>query len=303
MVEKGKIAVKLRKIIPLLFLMLLNVMLLSACSTKREENTTKHRVDIVTSTNIYADIARNIVGKYGDVKAIINNGDTDPHDFEPTTESAKEVADANIVIANGLGYDDWMSNLANANDIHAVKVGNQLMGLKQGANPHIWYDLNMPQKYVDYLVKKASKIDPNHATYFKTNAGNYLRKIDSIKQIASKINGAKDKPVYVSEPVFDYALTRCHFKIGNPAFEEAVETETDPSAQIVHEMQTKIKARKIAFFVNNVQASSSTVSGMVKLARQHHVPILNVRETMPNGIGYYQWVKENYQKLFEIFSK
>lgn len=68
-------------------------------------------------------------------------------------------------------------------------------------------------------------------------------------------------------------------------------------------MQTKIKARKIAFFVNNVQASSSTVSGMVKLAKQHHVPILNVRETMPNGIGYYQWVKENYQKLFEIFSK
>lgn len=158
MVEKGKIAVKLRKIIPLLFLMLLNVMLLSACSTKREENTTKHRVDIVTSTNIYADIARNIVGKYGDVKAIINNGDTDPHDFEPTTESAKEVADANIVIANGLGYDDWMSNLANANDIHAVKVGNQLMGLKQGANPHIWYDLNMPQKYVDYLVKKPAKL-------------------------------------------------------------------------------------------------------------------------------------------------
>lgn len=67
-------------------------------------------------------------------------------------------------------------------------------------------------------------------------------------------------------------------------------------------MQTKIKARKIAFFVNNVQASSSTVSGMVKLAKQHHVPILNVRETMPNGIGYYQWVKKiikNYLKFFQ----
>ena len=35
---------------------------LSACSTKKEENTQKHQVDIVTSTNIYANIAKNIVG-------------------------------------------------------------------------------------------------------------------------------------------------------------------------------------------------------------------------------------------------
>lgn len=66
-------------------------------------------------------------------------------------------------------------------------------------------------------------------------------------------------------------------------------------------MQVKIKARKIAFFVNNIQASSSTVSGMVKLAEQHNIPVLDVRETMPNGISYYYWMKANYQKLFEIF--
>ena len=157
---------KLRKLIPFLFLISLLAITFSACSTKGEENTAKHRVNIVTSTNIYADIAKNIVGKHGHVQAIIKNGDTDPHDFEPTTGSAKEVANANIVIANGLGYDDWMTSLANANDIHVVKVGNQLMGLKQGDNPHIWYNLNMPKKYVDYLVKTASKIDPKHAAYF-----------------------------------------------------------------------------------------------------------------------------------------
>lgn len=276
---------------------------LSACSTKKEENTQKHQVDIVTSTNIYANIAKNIVGKHGKVEAIINHGDTDPHDFEPTTGSAKEVANANIVIANGLGYDSWMTNLANANDIHVTKVGEKLMGLKQGDNPHIWYNLNMPQKYVAYLVKKASQIDPKHTSYFKTNAKIYLNKIDTIKKLADKINGRKAKPVYVSEPVFDYALERCHFKIGNPAFEEAVENETDPNAKVVHEMQMGIKQRKIAFFVNNVQASSSTVNNMVSLAKHSNVPVLDVRETMPNSVSYYQWMKNNYQKLFQIFSK
>ncbi|NRO19126.1 metal ABC transporter solute-binding protein, Zn/Mn family [Lactobacillus helveticus] len=276
---------------------------LSACSTKKDENTRKHQVDIVTSTNIYANIAKNIVGKHGKVEAVINNGDTDPHDFEPTNGSAKKVANANIVIANGLGYDSWMTNLANANDIHVTKVGEQLMGLKQGDNPHIWYNLDMPQKYVAYLVKKASQIDPKHAPYFKNNAKMYLNKINTIKKLADKIDGQKAKPVYVSEPVFDYALERCHFKIGNHAFEEAVENETDPNAKVVHKMQMDIKQRKIAFFVNNIQASSSTVNNMVNLAKRSDVPVLDVRETMTNGVSYYHWMKSNYQKLFQIFSK
>ena len=294
---------KLKKTILLITTLLALVLTLTACSTKRETNTNNHKVDIVTSTNIYANIAKNVVGKHGEVQAIIKNGDTDPHDFEPTTNSAKEVANANIVISNGLGYDDWMTKLADSNDIHITKVGEELMGLKQGDNPHIWYNLDMPKKYVNYIVKRSSKIDPKHASYFRKNGQTYLNKIQSIKQLAAKIDAKHAKPVYVSEPVFDYALERCHFKIGNPAFEEAVENETDPSAQVVHNMQESIKHKKISFFVNNVQASSSTVNGMVKLANQNQIPVLKVRETMPNGTNYYHWMKNNYQNLFDIFSK
>ena len=294
---------KLKKTILLITTLLALVLTLTACSTKREANTNNHKVDIVTSTNIYANIAKNVVGKHGEVQAIIKNGDTDPHDFEPTTNSAKEVANANIVISNGLGYDDWMTKLADSNDIHMTKVGEELMGLKQGDNPHIWYNLDMPKKYVNYIVKRSSKIDPKHASYFRKNGQTYLNKIQSIKQLAAKIDAKHAKLVYVSEPVFDYALERCHFKIGNPAFEEAVENETDPSAQVVHNMQESIKHKKISFFVNNVQASSSTVNGMVKLANQNQIPVLKVRETMPNGTNYYHWMKNNYQNLFDIFSK
>lgn len=294
---------KLKKTILLITTLLALVLTLTACSTKREANTNNHKVDIVTSTNIYANIAKNVVGKHGEVQAIIKNGDTDPHDFEPTTNSAKEVANANIVISNGLGYDDWMTKLADSNDIHMTKVGEELMGLKQGDNPHIWYNLDLPKKYVNYIVKRSSKIDPKHASYFRKNGQTYLNKIQSIKQLAAKIDAKHAKPVYVSEPVFDYALERCHFKIGNPAFEEAVENETDPSAQVVHNMQESIKHKKISFFVNNVQASSSTVNGMVKLANQNQIPVLKVRETMPNGTNYYHWMKNNYQNLFDIFSK
>ena len=97
------------------------------------------------------------------------------------------------------------------------------MGLKKGDNPHIWYNLNMPTKYVNYLVKRLSKLDKKHAAYFKENGQKYLAKINKIKKLAKSIDGKNSKPVFVSEPVFDYALEEAGYRIGDKEFEEAVE--------------------------------------------------------------------------------
>ncbi len=127
----------------------------------------------------------------------------------------------------------------------------------------------------------------------------YLAKIDKIKQLA-QANKGDQKPVFVSEPVFDYALQEAGYKIGDKKFEEAIENGTDPSPKTINEMNNAIKQKKIAFFVNNTQASSSTVKSFVKLAKKNNVPVLNVRETIPNNTTYLAWMKENYQKLADI---
>ena len=150
------------------------VLILTGCS-KKENSSNKN--SIVTSTNVYADIAQNVLGKYGKATAIITNSATDPHDFEPTTADAKKVQNAKIVVANGLGYDSWLPKLAKSTNKSAVLVGEDLMNLKNGANPHIWFDLNMPKKYVNYLVERLSKIDKKHAAYYKENGKKYLRKL------------------------------------------------------------------------------------------------------------------------------
>ena len=131
------------------------------------------------------------------------------------------------------------------------------------------------------------------------NGEKYLAKIDKIKQLA-KANKGDQKPVFVSEPVFDYALQGAGYKIGDKKFEEAIENGTDPSPKTINEMNNAIKQKKIAFFVNNTQASSSTVKSFVKLAKKNNIPVLNVRETIPNNTTYLAWMKENYQKLADI---
>lgn len=287
------------KFISIMGLVTLLSLITVGCSNKQNSTSQSDKISIVTTTNVYSDIAKNIVGKYGTATAIIDKSSVDPHDFDPTTADAKKVAQANIIVANGLGYDSWMNKLAKSVDKKPVLVGEDLMGLKSGDNPHIWYNLAMPTKYVDYLVKRLSKLDKKHVAYFKENGEKYLAKIDKIKQLA-KANKGDQKPVFVSEPVFDYALQEAGYKIGDKKFEEAIENGTDPSPKTINEMNNAIKQKKIAFFVNNTQASSSTVKSFVKLAKKNNIPVLNVRETIPSNTTYLAWMKENYQKLADI---
>lgn len=298
-----KIKSRITKSLFIMGLMGMIMLLASACSNKKGAKTNSDKVSIVTTTNVYADIAKNVVGKYGSVQAIIKNSATDPHDFEPTTADAKELTKANIIVANGLGYDTWMNKLASSVSKKPVLVGEDLMGLKKGDNPHIWYDLDMPTKYVNYLVKRLSKLDKKHAAYFKENGDKYLAKVAKIKQIAKSTDKKNNKPVFVSEPVFDYGLEEAGYKIGDKEFEEAIENGTDPSPKTINKMTNEIKDKKIAFLVNNTQASSSTVKTFVKLAKENGVPILNVRETIPNHMTYLDWMRENYQNLANISKK
>lgn len=291
---------KLKQLLGIASFLALFAVVLSGCSNNKKESS---GIKIVTTTNVYSDIAKNIVGKYGTAIAIIQKSSVDPHDFEPTTADAKNLSSANIVVSNGLGYDEWMNKLASSVDKKPLLVGEDLMGLKKGDNPHIWYNLSMPTKYVNYLVKRLSKLDKKHAKYFKKNGQEYLAKINKIKKLAQSIDGKNKKPVFVSEPVFDYALQEAGYKIGDKDFEEAVENETDPSPKMVNKMINEIKEKKIAFFVNNTQASSSTVNTFVKLAKKNNIPVLNVRETIPDQITYLKWMQDNYQKLAQISKK
>lgn len=298
-----KIKSRITKSLFIMGLMGMIMLLASACSNKDQAKTKSDKVSIVTTTNVYADIAKNVAGKYGSVQAIIKNSATDPHDFEPTTADAKKLTNANIIVANGLGYDSWMNKLASSVSKKPVLVGEDLMGLKKVDNPHIWYDLDMPTKYVNYLVKRLSKLDKKHAAYFKENGDKYLAKIAKVKQIAKSADKKNNKHVFVSEPVFDYGLEEAGYKIGDKEFEEAIENGTDPSPKTINKMTNEIKDKKIVFFVNNTQASSSTVKTFVKLAKENGVPVLNVRETIPNHMTYLDWMRENYQNLANISKK
>ncbi|AVK63900.1 metal ABC transporter substrate-binding protein [Lactobacillus sp. CBA3606] len=278
--------------------------LLAGCQNKTSSQTTTNgKIKIIASLDFYGQTAKKVAGKYGDVTAVINRPSVDPHDFEPTVQTAKVASSAELLIYNGLGYDDWMTKLITnkAANAKVIQVGTTVAGQKNGANEHVWYDPTTMPKLATEIAQQLGRLQPAHKTYFLKQAKQYQA---SLKPLTAAVNqlkqGAKGQNVAVSEPVFDYSLKAMGYHISNRHFALAIEEGSDPSPKDIKQMQTAIKQHKIAFFVENTQTDSNIVDNMVKLAKKSGVPVLKVTETLPANQTYQQWMLSQYQQLAKI---
>lgn len=282
---------------------LLAVVLLLILFGPRPHDHQQRPIRVVTSLNFYAEPAQAVAGKYGQVKALINSDSVDPHDFQPTIRQSQWVDQANVLVANGLGYDHWMDKMATASDHHPlfIHVGTQVAGRHEGDNEHVWYQAGVMRKLTKRYAKDFSRIDPDHAQYYQQRAQNYLKKLDQLQKTMDQAKqGAHGQLVDVSEPVSDYALKYLGYRINDEHFAKAIDDGNDPSPKDVARLQDDIVHHRIAFFVNNKQASGSSVDNMVKLAHRHHVAVLNVTESKPNNQTYVEWMQSQLAALIKI---
>ena len=269
----------------------------------KQSSSNGSKIQVVASLDFYGEVAKAVGGNKVSVQSIINNPAVDPHDYEPTTKVGKSVASADLVVASGIGYDGWMDKVVKSADKskNYLRVADDLMNKKEGDNEHIWYDPRTMPKLANTLADKFAKKDPADKATFKANAKKYIASLDDlntlINKLKSKVNG---QLVDVSEPVFGYALDYLGYKVNDDHFSKSTEDGTDYSAKDIHGIETDIKEKKIAFFVNNIQASSKTVNQLVNLAEQNKVPVLKVTETLPKGKNYRTWMTSQYQQLEKI---
>lgn len=295
--------IKKHKSLGLILVLSVFIAILSGCSNK-EVKPTSQKLNIVTTTDFYAEVAKAVVGDKGNVSSIINNPAIDPHDYEPTTDVAKKVSKADITVANGLGYDSWMNKLDMQDSDSFIKIGENVMHKKTGDNPHIWYNPETMPRYAKYLATKLAQKQPKNKAYFEKNAQTYIDSLKPVQTELTKLKAASknlpNKNVYVSEPVFDYSIAATGFKVTNKSFEKAIENGTDPTPAVIKEMHQGIKQKQISFFVLNTQTDSQLINNLVKLAQQKNIPILKVTETLPKGKTYKEWMLSQYQAMNKI---
>ncbi|MFT9469845.1 metal ABC transporter solute-binding protein [Leuconostoc pseudomesenteroides] len=266
------------------------------------KNSTHRQITIVASTDFYAELAQAVVGSHGKATAIIKNQNISPEDYEPTTAVAKQVSQADIALANGLGYDTWLNKLAKASDqAKLIRVGETVLKQKTGSNPHLWNNPETMIKTAQYLAKQLGKEDPAHKDDFQKNAKKYIASLKPIQSLITQISqDSNGQSVAQTEPVFEYMLKALGYHVMDSDFSEAIEAGNDPSPTTLASLRSAIENHQIAFIVDNKQTSSTTVSNIISLAKTHDIPVVNVTETLPNGENYVSWQLSELQQIAKI---
>ena len=262
-------------------------------------------VKVVAAENFYGDMARQIGGDNVAVTSILSNPDDDPHLFEASPATAKALADAKVVIVNGVDYDPWMEKLLVAHPAPGRKeiVVGALVGRKPGDNPHLWYDPAYVKAAGKALFAALVAVDPAHKTDYQQGLAKFD---DSLKPLDEKIAALKTsfagQPVTASEPVFGYQAGLIGLKVLNEKFALAVMNNAEPTPSEVAGFENDLKGHKVKAMLYNAQASEPAVQRLVQMAKDNGIPVVGVSETEPPNATYQTWMLGQLDALDKALS-
>jgi zinc/manganese transport system substrate-binding protein len=232
------------------------------------------RLDVVASFSILADFARNIGGDRVKVTALVGP-DGDTHVYTPTPTDARAVADARLVIVNGLGFEGWLPRLIKAargtsgapittveasrgikpraarDDGHDHSHGHSHDG--DAIDPHAWQSVANALVYVANIRDALITADPDGSDTYRANAQRYGAELTALDREAmeevARIPAPRRK-VISSHDAFGYFADRYGVAFIAP---QGVSTEAEPSARAVAAIIRQIRQQKIpAVFLENM---------------------------------------------------
>jgi len=252
-------------------------------------------VTVVAAESFWGGLAAQLGGAHAQVTTIIDNPDADPHDYEPVAADARDVAFARLVIVNGVGYDAWASKLVDANPSAGrvlLTVGD-LVGARNGDNPHRWYNPGDVRRVVDRITDDLSRLDPADAGYFATRHDTLLSTelkpyFDTIAEIRANYAGT---PVGASESIFAMLAPALGLNLLTPpALLTAISEGSDPTARDKSTVDRQLRGRQIKVYVYNSQNATPDVRAQVDLARSVGIPVTAITETpIPAGASFEAW--------------
>ena len=261
------------------------------------------KIIAVGAENEYADVIGQVGGEYVQATAIMSNPNTDPHSFEASIAVAREVGNAQLVVQNGIGYDDFMNSIESASPSGGRTVINvqRLLKLPDSTpNPHLWYDTATMPKVADAIAAALSAIQPSHAAYFAANAAAFNASLKPLTAAIASFKAAyPGTTVATTEPVADYLLTALGADNLTPwTFQADVMNGVDPSPQNVAAQRALFTQHKVRVFLYNQQVTDTLTQSFITHAEQNHIPVVGVYETMPApGYDYQTWMRTEVQDL------
>ncbi|MFS4504974.1 metal ABC transporter substrate-binding protein [Clavibacter sp. Sh2141] len=264
-------------------------------------------VEVVASTDVYGDIAKQIGGDDVKVTSIIDSPDKDPHEYQATSRDQLALSTADVVIQNGGGYDDFIDTMVKAlpdAGSHVLLKASDISGYDQEPaegefNEHMWYDVPTMKKLAAEIAQALAKADSAGSSTFEANEEAFTAKLDGIASAEADAKAAgTGKGVAITEPVPLYLTDAMGLENRTPdEFSEAIEEGTDVPADVLAETLALFSEKQVAALVYNAQTTGTTTDQVVDAAKAAGIPVVPVTETLPAdlpaGSGYVEWMTEN----------
>lgn len=297
-------------------------LVLAGCGTGDAESTgSGDKLKVVTSTNVYADLASQVAGDAADVEPIISDASKDPHDYEATSNDQLKLSKADVVIVNGGGYDAFMTTLLEAADkdpkvVNGVEV-SELPGAEENSanephdhdhgeeghdhdhghdhgafNEHIWYSVSAMKNVVDSIEESLSEEDPDNKAAYEENADKLQGELDGLMKKADEVKKTGEgKKSAATEPVALWLFEDLGLETITPQkFLSAVEAGSDAAPVVLKQAQDQIKNKEVAVLGFNPQAVNEQAETLRKSADDAGVPVVELPETLNEGETYVDWM-------------
>ncbi|MBV8700560.1 metal ABC transporter substrate-binding protein [Bradyrhizobium sp.] len=214
------------------------------------------RLNVVASFSILGDFVRQVGGDSVSLTTLVGS-DSDVHVYAPTPADAKTVADARLLVVNGLGLEGWLPRLlqSSASKARTVVATTGIAPLKLGsdADPHAWQSVANARVYVANIRDALVAADPADAESFHSRATRYLAELDALDAEARAAIGKippERRKVISTHDAFGYFAAAYGIVFIAPL---GVSTETEPSAWDIAKIIAQVRAEKIpAVFLENI---------------------------------------------------
>jgi zinc/manganese transport system substrate-binding protein len=262
-------------------------------------------IRVVASTDVWGDVVRQIGGSAVQVDSLISDPDRDPHEYQADPRDQLAVARAQLVVVNGGGYDDFLTQLLkNAPDSTRTVDAADTSGLDQEPasgefNEHLWYDFGAVSKVADRVSSELSRIDPERKATFTSRTKRFQAGLDDLERRAAALRStAKGEGVAITEPVPLYLTSAIGLVNRTPAgFSEAIEEGDDVAPALLRQQLMLLSGHRVAVLAYNEQTTGATTEQVLAAAKAADVPVVGVRETLPDGQDYLQWMRHDLSAL------
>lgn len=219
------------------------------------------KIQVVTSFSILADLTREVGGEQIEVINFVG-ADADAHAYEPGPDNARALLNADLIIANGLGFEPWLERLLASTEPAGKRI-NASAGVvpllldedgEQVPDPHAWQSMSNAEIYVRNIARALSEVDPAHAAQYTSRRDAYLMRLHALLKEANARFAtlpASQRNVVTSHDAFGYLGQAWQLKFIAPA---GLSTQDQPSAAEVAALIRQLRSEGVrAVFVENIR--------------------------------------------------